>query len=80
MYTVRMKAGQSQAKFDGDKFDLWQKTSYANLVRYNPSGTYFCRVRVRGKLILELILEPTVAQISRCIGGRYEIKHLNLQV
>ncbi|MBM3835826.1 MAG: hypothetical protein FJ403_21685 [Verrucomicrobia bacterium] len=29
----------------------WQKTSFANLVRYIPSGTYFARVPVRGKLI-----------------------------
>jgi hypothetical protein len=29
----------------------WQKTPVANLVRYNPSGIYFARVRVRGKLI-----------------------------
>jgi integrase len=30
---------------------VWQKTPYANLIRYNPSGTYFARLRVRGKLI-----------------------------
>jgi len=30
---------------------IWQKTPYANLVRYEPSGTYFARLRVRGKLI-----------------------------
>ena len=29
----------------------WQKTQYANLIRYVPSGTYFARFRVRGKLI-----------------------------
>lgn len=30
---------------------VWQKTPYANLVRYEPSGKYFARLRVRGKLI-----------------------------
>ena len=30
---------------------LWQKTPFANLVRYQPSGAYFARVRVQGKLI-----------------------------
>jgi integrase len=30
---------------------VWQKTPYANLVRYEPSGNYFARLRVRGKLI-----------------------------
>lgn len=29
----------------------WQKTQYANLVRYVPSGMYFARIRVLGKLI-----------------------------
>lgn len=29
----------------------WQKTQYANLVRYIPSGNYFARIKVRGKLI-----------------------------
>jgi integrase len=33
------------------KNSVWQKTSYANLIRYEPSGTYFARLRVRGKLI-----------------------------
>ena len=30
---------------------VWQKTQYANLIRYIPSGTYFARVKVQGKLI-----------------------------
>lgn len=30
---------------------LWKKTRVANLVRYEPSGVYFARVRVSGKLI-----------------------------
>jgi hypothetical protein len=34
-----------------EKDSVWQKTSYANLVRYKPSGKYFARLRVRGKLI-----------------------------
>lgn len=29
----------------------WAKTSVANLVRYKPSGIYFARIRVAGKLI-----------------------------
>lgn len=34
---------------DSDE-SLWQKTSVTNLVRYQPSGVYFARVRVGGKL------------------------------
>jgi len=29
----------------------WQKTPFANLIRYVPSGTYYARLRVKGKLI-----------------------------
>jgi integrase len=29
----------------------WQKTQYSNLIRYVPSGTYYARLRVKGKLI-----------------------------
>jgi integrase len=31
--------------------ELWLKTPFANLVRYVPSGIYFSRIRVGGKLI-----------------------------
>src|ERR1700691_2580855 len=27
------------------------KTQYANLIRYVPSGTYYARIRLRGKLL-----------------------------
>ena len=30
----------------------WQKTQYANLIRYVPSGKYYARIRIRGKLLL----------------------------
>jgi hypothetical protein len=33
----------------------WQKTQYSNLIRYVPSGTYFARLRVKGKLILNTL-------------------------
>jgi hypothetical protein len=34
-----------------DPDPIWQKTPYANLIRYKTSGTYFARVRIKGKLI-----------------------------
>lgn len=34
-----------------DEPDQWQKTHYANLTRYVPSGVFFARIRVKGKLI-----------------------------
>ena len=40
------------AKDDNTTEDsVWQKTAYANLVRYRPSEVYFARLRVKGKLI-----------------------------
>jgi integrase len=43
--TDRMKTGESV------KSSSWVKTPYANLIRYEPSGKYFARLRVGGKLI-----------------------------
>ena len=40
-----MKARKTEQKA------VWQKTPYANLVRYVPSGKYFARLRVKSKLI-----------------------------
>ena len=34
-----------------NRADLRQKTQFSNLIRYTPSGTYFARLRVNGKLI-----------------------------
>ena len=42
---------QSTPKAAGRNQD-WQKTQYANLIRYVPSGTYYARIRIRGKLLL----------------------------
>jgi integrase len=32
---------------------LWQKTQFSNLIRYKPSGKFYARLRVRGKLIVK---------------------------
>ena len=36
---------------DSQPDSVWQKTPFANLLRYKPSKVYFARIRVRGKLI-----------------------------
>ena len=43
----------------------WQKTQYANLIRYVPSGRYFARIRVGGKLIRQSLktTKVTVAKL-----------------
>src|ERR1035441_8923820 len=45
-----MKLG-NPASQSADSEKEWQKTQYSNLIRYVPSGTYFARLRVHGKLI-----------------------------
>jgi integrase len=42
---------ESQTGTNGAKPSQWQRTQYSNLIRYIPSGTYFARARVGGKLI-----------------------------
>ena len=39
----------------------WQKAQFANLIRYVPSGTYYARVRVRGKLIVQSLKTDLVS-------------------
>ncbi len=38
----------------------WQKTPYANLIRYVPSGTYFARIRIQGKLIVRSLKTDSI--------------------
>ena len=43
---------------------VWQPTQYSNLIRYVPSGTYFARMRVAGKLIRQS-LKTDVLSIAK---------------
>ena len=56
------------------KNSLWQKTPYANLIRYIPSGMYFYRIRVRGKLIRKS-LKTDVLQVAKLRLGDKEKEH-----
>jgi hypothetical protein len=46
------------------KQPLWVKTPVANLVRYRPSGVYFARVRIRGKLFRQT-LKTVVMSVAK---------------
>ena len=46
----------------------WQRTSYANLVRYVPSGTYFSRIKVRGKLIRRSLKTTSITVAKLRLG------------
>ncbi len=50
LYTASMKEKKAVSK-TANSGKEWQKTSYANLIRYVPSGIYYARLRIRGKLI-----------------------------
>ena len=51
-----MKAAEPATEKDA----RWSKTQYANLIRYVPSGIYFTRIRVRGKLIIKTLKTASV--------------------
>src|SRR6266567_2212840 len=69
-----MKAGKRRAKAGSAEPKRWQKTPYANLIRYNPSGNYFCRIRVHGKLILKS-LKTDVLSVAKLRLTDEEKKH-----
>jgi hypothetical protein len=46
-----MKSENASQIQPDDRESPWQKTPDANLIRYAPSGKYFARIRVGGKLI-----------------------------
>jgi len=56
--TVSMQAKKPQPK------SLWTKAPVANMVRYEPSGIYFARAKVRGKLIRKS-LDTNVLSIAK---------------
>jgi len=55
--TGRMKTAQLPT----GKESRWSKTQYANLIRYVPSGKYFARIRIHGKLILKSLRTSSVS-------------------
>ena len=70
-----MKAKQNTHNFGTtEKVRLWQKTNYANLIRYTPSGVYFCRIRVQGKLIRKS-LKTDVLSVAKLRLTDEEKKH-----
>jgi hypothetical protein len=51
---------------------LWENSPTANLIRYKPSGIYFARARIRGKLIRKS-LKTTVYSVA-CLKLADEFK------
>jgi hypothetical protein len=57
----------------------WVKTPYPNLIRYKPSGNYFGRVRVNGKLIRRS-LETHVLTVAKLTLSDFLQDHRRLGV
>jgi hypothetical protein len=55
-----MKRAKDQAS-QTRKGPAWQKTQYANLIRYVPSGVYYARIRVRGKLVWKSLKTDSIS-------------------
>ncbi|MFM8471808.1 MAG: tyrosine-type recombinase/integrase [Limisphaerales bacterium] len=51
-----------------DQISVWSKTPFANLVRYEPSGQYFARIRVHGKLIRKSLKTNTLSVAKLRLG------------
>ena len=68
-----MKQKAADPGEDG-KSKLWQKTPYANLLRYLPNGMYFYRIRVRGRLIRRS-LKTDVLSVAKLRLTDEEKKH-----
>jgi hypothetical protein len=56
--TVSMKTKNTESE------SLWTKAPVANLVRYEPSGIYFARAKVRGKLVRKS-LDTNVLSVAK---------------
>src|SRR5205814_1609128 len=57
--------------------EQWQRTQYANLIRYKPSKTYFARIRVGGKLIRRS-LKTNVLSVAKLRLGDLDKKERQL--
>src|SRR6266404_4618479 len=70
-----MKTKQKTANEDSaESPKVWQRTSFANLIRYTPSGMYFCRIRVQGQLIRKS-LKTDVLSVAKLRLTDEEKKH-----
>ena len=62
---LRRDTGYVKTAKKGDG-QVWQKTPYANLIRYKPSKTYFARIRIGGKLIRRSLKTTVLVTTFSC--------------
>lgn len=56
-----------------------QKTPFSNLVRYVPSGAYFARIRVGGKLIRQSLKTKVLCVAKLRLGDLEKVERSNLE-
>jgi len=67
-YTGGMNGRKSRSS--NDSSSKWNKTQYANLVRYVPSGAYYARFKVSGKIINRSLKADRVTIARQRLGDR----------
>jgi hypothetical protein len=60
--------------------NLWLKTPFANLVRYVPSGIYFSRIRVRGKLIRRALKTNKLAVAKLRLADLEKVERQRIEI
>ena len=63
-----MKGRKEQITEENQNETEWVKTPVANLVRYKPSGIYFARVRVKGKLFRQTLKTDVMSVATLRLG------------
>jgi hypothetical protein len=62
-----------------DEKPVWSKTRYANLIRYIPSGKYYARIRVSGKLIVNALKTTRISVAKLRLFGMEKIERQNAE-
>jgi integrase len=63
-----------------DQKTVWQKTPYANLVRYIPSRKYFARLRVKGKLIRRCLKTDRISVAKLRLADLEKVERQRIEV
>jgi integrase len=58
-----------------DTESLWTKAPVANMVRYEPSGIYFARAKVRGKLIRQSLKTNVLSVAKQRLADLLDAEH-----
>jgi hypothetical protein len=60
--------------------NFWLNTPSANPIRYLPSGIYFSRIRVRGKLIRHSVKTNTLSVAKLRLGDMEKVERRRVEI